>query len=149
MKTCTRCGATKPLTEFRVTDKKYGYLRSHCNPCNREWQRERYVPRPRKRQDPEVRKAKQAAGHKRYMLRRRYGLSWDEYQAMLVQQKGECAICKTHLDQRALNVDHNHETGQVRGLLCNGCNRAIGFMNESPERLAAAIRYLRKWNRPS
>ncbi len=82
-------------------------------------------------------------------LKRGFGISLEEYQRMFVEQRGVCGICeKPEKDVRNgkvrwLAVDHNHTTGQVRGLLCGSCNKAIGFMCESVETLTKAIVYLR------
>ena len=71
---------------------------------------------------------------------RKYGLSVVEYNRLLAQQNGVCAICRE--PDRELCVDHDHRTGRVRALLCNGCNSAIGFLRESPLLARAAATYL-------
>lgn len=58
---------------------------------------------------------------------------------MLAEQDGRCKICG---QLKKLNVDHDHATGEVRGLLCHGCNVGIGFFRDSPELLRSAIDYL-------
>jgi recombination endonuclease VII len=72
-------------------------------------------------------------------LRHWYGLSIERYDALLAEQGGGCAICGR---TERLHVDHDHESGVVRGILCGGCNRALGCMDDDPERLVAAARYL-------
>lgn len=75
----------------------------------------------------------------------KYGLTVETFDALVERQSGCCAICRilfTDIDARHLHVDHNHKTGAVRGLLCHGCNTAIGLFNDDPERLEAALRYL-------
>jgi hypothetical protein len=72
--------------------------------------------------------------------RSKYALSVTEYSHMLAQQNGVCAICRE--PGRDLCVDHDHKTGRVRSLLCNGCNSAIGFLRESPLLARAAATYL-------
>ena len=91
--------------------------------------------RRRKRQtDPE---------HRDKRLRYIYGISLDEYDAMLDRQGGVCAICKKKPDEgKALVVDHCHVTGRVRGLLCGKCNSVLAFGNDDPDILCAAIAYL-------
>lgn len=77
-------------------------------------------------------------------LRSRYGITRDEYNAMLEVQDGRCAICgKEGGGSRGnmLDVDHDHETGKVRGLLCRACNTALGIV-ERPEWLVKAFAYL-------
>jgi hypothetical protein len=74
---------------------------------------------------------------------RSYGISTEEYDQMLLDQNGVCYICnKKPSDKRALDIDHNHETGEVRGLLCSQHNRAIGLFDDSINLLAKAIEYL-------
>jgi len=71
-----------------------------------------------------------------------YGISQKQYEIMLARQGGLCAICNIKPD-KTLCVDHCHETGQVRGLLCNSCNSMLGFSKDSPRRLEAGAVYLR------
>lgn len=74
---------------------------------------------------------------------RRYGLTNEQLEEMTKQQQGLCAICKSPPKEgRRLDVDHNHITKEVRGLLCNNCNRGIGHLQENPEILSKAIAYL-------
>lgn len=81
-------------------------------------------------------------------LRRFYGLTLAEYEAMFDAQGGLCAICQRPETMtqkgkvKALSVDHDHETGRVRQLLCSACNRALGFFGDDPERIADAAAYL-------
>ncbi len=71
-------------------------------------------------------------------------LTEDEYEAMLEAQGGVCAICKQKPKASPLAVDHIHGTDEVRGLLCNLCNPALGLFKDDPERLEAAIKYLKR-----
>lgn len=88
--------------------------------------------------------------HKNLFLRRTYGISAADYNAMLAEQAGVCAICSKPESMEirgsvvALAVDHDHETGAVRGLLCAPCNRALGMFQDSPALLDAAKAYLAK-----
>lgn len=77
-------------------------------------------------------------------LRKQWGKTLAWYDRVLEAQGGGCAICgaSSSSDGSALAVDHDHETGDIRGLLCAGCNRGLGFFKDDPERLRAAIRYL-------
>lgn len=90
------------------------------------------------------------------MLRRRYGITQVQYDKLLSDQNGGCAICgrpETSMGRtkkvKCLAVDHCHETGAVRGLLCYYCNVTLGKMGESVERLEAMIRYLKKHAHPA
>lgn len=76
-------------------------------------------------------------------LRRRYNLSLKEYEAMLAGQNGLCKICgRPDPKGRKLHVDHDHNTGAVRGLLCQGCNFGLGGFQDNPELLLEAVKYI-------
>jgi hypothetical protein len=78
-------------------------------------------------------------------LVRQYGITPDDYQRLNDEQGGVCAICKRdQRDGKRLAVDHNHETGAVRGLLCAHCNMGLGQLGDTPEHLRAALAYLEK-----
>lgn len=83
----------------------------------------------------------------RKVLYARYGLSMDDYESILAKQKGICAICGTPPGKRPLSVDHCHDTGAVRGLLCHACNTGIGFLKDNTDLLKKAIKYLNKKGR--
>lgn len=75
-----------------------------------------------------------------------YGLTLEKYNQMLEAQEGGCAICgdkqaKTKRNGRFC-IDHDHATGEVRGLLCSHCNRGIGLLGDNPDKLKAAAEYL-------
>lgn len=76
----------------------------------------------------------------------------DDYERLLAAQGGRCAICggteAKHGESTRLHIDHNHETGEVRGLLCNNCNRALGYFHDQWELLDIARLYLTR-NRPA
>ena len=76
---------------------------------------------------------------KNLKLKSNYGLTIDQYEQMVVAQDGRCRIC--HKETK-LHVDHDHSTGLVRALLCNGCNRGLGYFNENIEALKNAAAYL-------
>jgi len=81
--------------------------------------------------------------------RLRYKLTQENYLSLYNTQKGCCAICgefielnSTKRHNNTVNIDHNHKTKKVRGLLCGNCNVGLGCFKDSPERLQSAIRYL-------
>jgi len=79
---------------------------------------------------------------------KKFGIDHKAYLALVENQKGRCAICAIHMDDYSerytnLHVDHCHDTGKIRGLLCHNCNRAIGMLQNSPELLEIAADYLR------
>ena len=81
-------------------------------------------------------------------IKAKYGITLDEYKAMLETQGGKCAICESSdpggSSKTRFCVDHCHTTGQVRGLLCSKCNLAISYMDDNTSRLTAAIHYLQR-----
>ena len=83
-----------------------------------------------------------------------YGLTAAEYDALLLEQCGVCAICGQPETIRAkggrvwsLHVDHDHATGKTRGLLCHQCNTGLGYFVDNPSNTAAATKYLNKWRK--
>ena len=77
-------------------------------------------------------------------LRLKYGLTLEQYHDLLNKQGGACAICGCETDTRALDIDHHHGTGEVRGLLCNTCNRGLGLFKDDVAVLRSAITYLER-----
>lgn len=131
VKTCvgkSGCGKVLPISSFSYHTKRNHPL-SQCDECRKKQKRE-YAKSGRG-----VEASRKAA------LRRHYGLSIEEYNAMEESQKGKCLICKRKPKSR-LHVDHCHKTGRVRGLLCAPCNTAIGKMRDCPKILRSAIEYL-------
>lgn len=79
-----------------------------------------------------------------YQLLKNYGLTVERYNQMVEEQNGVCLICKQKSDSKKLSVDHNHETGEIRGLLCQGCNIGLGMFKNNVLILSEAIKYLNK-----
>jgi hypothetical protein len=93
--------------------------------------------------NPERKRGADWAGH----LRRSYGITLEQYDQMLRDQDGKCAICQRPEAESAggkLAVDHMHCSGRVRSLLCRQCNSAIGMLREDPDIIYAAAQYVRK-----
>lgn len=159
-KPCRLCGEVKSLTEFhRASDMRDGH-RGECKACFRESARARYdsaraVARATKwrEQNPERFREYQARyrarpERKRKMrdlyYRRTFGISADEFDALLDEQGGGCAVCGRRPARVAsLHLDHCHDTGRVRGILCLSCNQGIGKFRDDPELLERAAWYLR------
>lgn len=84
---------------------------------------------------------------RRSWLKRKYGITIEQYDEMLAAQGGVCPICGTPpADPRGyrMHIDHCHDTGRVRGILCGPCNQGIGNLGDDPDRLLAAVEYLRR-----
>jgi len=84
-------------------------------------------------------------------LKRLYNLNLNDYEKMLQEQKSCCAICSAKVEEerdKVLVVDHNHLTGNVRGLLCHKCNTGLGLFRDNEAYLLKAVEYLRKFSEP-
>ena len=86
--------------------------------------------------------------YRNQMYKMRYGITIDDYNRMLEEQNNVCAICKKNTKKKELAVDHNHTTGEVRGLLCSQCNVMIGQIETEDYIIYNAMKYLRgKWDK--
>ena len=156
MKTCTKCNIEKDLSLFGIDKSNSDGYRYHCKECRTAKDRERYHASPEivkernlKRKD--WRKAyyssdKGVEVSRRAHLKRMFGITLEKYQSMAEKQDGKCAICNKEEDckrNKVLCVDHDHDTGEIRGLLCNTCNRGLGLFKDSVDSLQAAIKYLK------
>jgi Recombination endonuclease VII len=130
---------TDPAFRQRLLASAHAYWESHKEEISERRRRKRLTdPAPRKKRAPP-----DPADQRRRRLKLLYGISPEEYDAMLAHQGGVCAICKKKPDKgKPLCVDHCHLTGQVRGLLCHKCNSVLAFGNDDPDILSAAIAYL-------
>lgn len=81
---------------------------------------------------------------KRRSVVARKGLTLEQYSEMWLEQLGACAICGGADEGKELAIDHNHETQEVRGLLCQSCNNGLGRFKDDPSLLIRAVRYLRE-----
>jgi Recombination endonuclease VII len=137
-KLCPACNVVKPFKEFHKDHKNKTGLTSWCNVCRgiktKEWIKN----------NPE--KAK--SSRRNTNLKRLYRITLKDYEKMLQDQQGTCAICKTTDPGGAgkkFVVDHCHSTDKVRALLCGKCNCAIGLLNEDPLLFDAAKQYLQNY----
>lgn len=129
MKKCNRCGLEKQTDQFPKN-------RRICKPCTAQyllaW------------------KEKNSGKVHGYKLKKHFGISHREYEKLREQQNGVCAICQQPEQilmfgkKMRLAVDHCHDTGAVRGLLCANCNRGIGLLKDNPEWLRRAADYIEK-----
>lgn len=135
MKVCSRCGVEKSLSEFYVNK---GRLMAKCKKCHGE------VAANWAKNNPEKRKLidqRHAAKKKLTRYQREYGIDAAELMAMQSGSQGKCCICHEFKGDD-LDVDHDHSTGQVRGLLCRNCNRALGYFGDDADTVLRAAYYL-------
>ena len=150
-KVCTECGQEKPIEDFhRDKHCRDGYC-TRCKLC-----RTAYTAKWRRANRDHVRAYSRNYYHtdpkranemnRKCNVRRKFGLPPEQYDVMLRNQNGCCAICGRHQSvlTRALAVDHDRETGQVRDLLCGSCNTGIGLFIHDPERIERAAAYVRR-----
>lgn len=119
MKECKDCGKVKDISDFYFHGK---YLSARCKPCHNKKSIAWMKANPEKRD----------ATKRKVRLKKKYGITVEEYEAMEAAQGGKCFLCGSEHKRRKLNVDHCHATGRVRGLLCDKCNLAIGLLEDNP-----------------
>jgi hypothetical protein len=131
-RTCMTCGVEKQITEFYMRDKKTGRRHSACKECDKARVKARHQANPERTRNND--------------LKRNYGITLQEHQEMYNNQNGRCAICKKEGDGKwkKLCVDHDHETGKVRQLLCRRCNMVLGQVYDNISLLEEHIKYLKK-----
>jgi len=137
-KWCYRCKKVKDLSEFYKSSRSANGIQGHCKSCTKDVAKEW--------------RAKNRTVNRRYglnwRLKYKFNMSLDEYNNLLESQGHKCAICgQPEMTSRngipkMMCIDHDHDTGKVRGLLCNNCNRGIGLIGEDPNWLQKAILYL-------
>jgi hypothetical protein len=129
----------KPLDAFAKTGWKET-VRGECKACRAKKERERWM-------DTATRPSRSPEYKRRERLKRLFGITLEEYEERLIAQDGVCAICRkpsswNRREGELLVVDHCHDTGRVRGLLCHACNQALGLMRDNPRLLQAAADYI-------
>jgi hypothetical protein len=148
-KQCSRCGASKPLDEFKADPRMKLGKSSYCRPCSAAYARERYAKNPERARAIQRAYATRVRTPEQTRARHlwnKYRLRVSEYDALLAAQDGRCAICCTDEPggRGDWHVDHCHESKKIRGLLCTGCNLGLGHFRDDPQRLRAAIHYLQE-----
>jgi hypothetical protein len=169
MKTCPGCKLELENDKFGIHKNRYDGLQTYCKSCSKEkYEESRRVSRLKcYHKDPEKTKTrnrewnnknkdKRRIQSKRYYLKNKekvhewhmqysYGITRENREEILKSQNDSCAICgKPANNVDEFDVDHCHNTGTVRGLLCHKCNTGIGFFEDDPELLTKAIQYLVK-----
>lgn len=163
-KLCTQCKKIKPLDQFYRRKRAKDGRTSECKECRNAAAKQWKIDNPERAQETERNRVRDYSreivrtkefratpeGKRRtrgYRLKAEYGISLEQYEALLGEQAGVCAIChrppsgENHVN-RYLHVDHDHVTGKIRGLLCHPCNVAIGLLGDDPERIQSAASYV-------
>jgi len=132
-KYCKSCDTTKPIDDFYLRNKTSMVRHSTCKECDKKRVKENHDP----------------VAYRNAELQRRYGITQQDYEVMIVEQNNQCAICNATEPGGRHNsgyfvVDHCHTTGKVRKLLCNNCNTALGLVGDNTQILQSMIEYLKK-----
>lgn len=145
-KACTSCSTSKPLDQFHRNPRTKDGRQYKCRTCCSEYGKRWYIENKDsvgKKCSAYYEKHKDRYRHQRreWRFRTQYNLTSAEWEVMFAHQGGRCASCGTDSAKR-LVVDHCHDTGKVRGLVCDPCNLAIGLADDSPVRLRSIAAYL-------
>jgi hypothetical protein len=163
MKVCSKCGVEKESSLFNRDRSKASGYRSWCKTCDNINSRVQYNKDPQARRDKrkeyyyenredeiqrrgEFRK-NNVDMHRGHKYRQLYGITLKQFEEMRTLQNCSCAICgkhESHNKNKKLFVDHDHDTGKVRKLLCHSCNTGIGLLQDDIELLQKALDYLIK-----
>lgn len=156
-KICRKCLEKKPVGDFNIhfgKTRTKDKLRNECRECQKTKSRTHYLKIKdewnRKRRENKL--AERPMRHNSH-LKKMFNISLLDYNDMLKKQDGKCAICGSDKPSAKgdkivhFAVDHNHETGEIRSLLCIQCNQGLGQFKDSPELLQKAIEYLKTFNR--
>jgi hypothetical protein len=146
LKVCSRCKTVKTVSEFYIgkTGKTAGQICCRCRTCCVKVSKQYSSSKPEE-YERIVRP---------YYLKKKYGISVEQYDNMLLEQNNKCAICKSddpksrrYIKGKSIrfSVDHCHTTGKVRGLLCAKCNNVLGLINDNPEIALRLATYLQKY----
>ena len=120
MKSCIKCGVSKPLSEFHNLKHGKDGKHSYCKECLIHY-----------------------VGTRQYRVK--YNMSREDREELIQKQNRQCAICGYFFkSEKHTHIDHCHTTNKVRGILCTHCNVALGLLKDSPEILKSAIKYLKK-----
>lgn len=164
-KTCTKCGESRPLDQFGPRKRGKDGKQATCLDCNRLYFREHRNKSPENVERARARCRKWAKSHPDQLrkirrntylsrrdldrdqhLRRVHGIGSADYERLLESQFRKCATCRRHIDThfggKRLHVDHDHNTGAIRGLLCPQCNKALGLLLDHINTLKRMVSYL-------
>lgn len=139
-KVCTKCLIEQPLENFRSRGGKQKHLvKSWCKSC--------YFKVHKKWVEGNTEKVREYRAKDPWTLSKRckrHGISPVEFWTLYEEQDGTCPICDKAISAEDSAIDHNHETGKVRGILCKSCNRALGLLGDNPKTLKRAEKYLKE-----
>lgn len=146
LRKCKSCEREKPLNNFYCRNGKYKNYYSYCKVCTRRKNLDWYTSN--KEHAKQINNAWRNHNYQHFALVTRernlknaYGITHAQYMKQVEQQQGLCKICNKKTDI-SLAVDHNHITGEVRGLLCFNCNAGLGQFKDNLDNVCSAYNYL-------
>lgn len=156
VKTCKTCKVEKSSEDFGKNSRSSDGLKHECKQCNTERSRAQRARNPGKSAEYSKRyRERNPKSYRSGHLKRTFGITLEEYEQMSVNQDGVCAICgELNENGENLSIDHDRSCCSgtkscgkcIRGLLCGNCNRAIGLLKDSIDRLDSAKNYLQSFN---
>lgn len=152
LRKCSHCKQYKQKKDFYSNVRSADKLCSRCKACDKKTATEWWKNNPERKKisrkkwaDKNPEKVRKSI--RKIYLRKKFGITTEQYEEMVVKQNFTCLICKKHQSEleKSLSIDHCHKTGIIRGLLCNACNRGIGNLGDDLETLKNAVKYLEKF----
>lgn len=150
IKHCNWCNQNLDISLFGKNRSTKDGLTSYCRSCINAYNRERSKNNEKIRLKSKNQYHSNKRRHRDWELKRLFSISIEDYERMLSEQDGVCAICKqpeNHRKSKTLSVDHDHITGRVRGLLCSLCNSGLGYFKDNIKIMELAIIYLKEKTR--
>ena len=146
------CGESKPISQYSYQVKAQGTRHSRCKACmnfeHAMYMQVRTAENPSFRLEYQREWKRKNQNGRRENLKRLYGITLEQYEALLAEQGGKCAICGGVADEgSSMAVDHDHTTRETRGVVHSRCNLAIGFLRDSPRACRGAAEYLERYGK--
>jgi hypothetical protein len=151
-KKCKKCNSLKPIEDFNKNKKQEDGLDKMCKSCSRLESKKYYE----KNREKELTRLKIYRENNKEIVKKRMlkhnlknnniNISIEEYYEIFSKHNGKCDICKRPQSElkKTFAVDHDHITGEIRGLLCSNCNLGLGNFKDDINILTNAIKYLKK-----
>ena len=138
---CSKCERLLPKSMFYSSKTNKRGVQSRCKDCNRK-DKKKYYKENKEALQEYAKRNKDVERNRR--LLNEFGITLDDYYRIINDQGGGCAMCGITEEEygRSLSVDHNHVTGEVRGVLCNNCNLGLGMLKDNIDILRAGLKYL-------
>jgi hypothetical protein len=138
-KRCQKCKIVKSGNEFHNNKSSPDGKNGRCKEC-------RKLVTPEERERDNKRRRETMKGQK-FVLKKLFNMTMDDYNFLLENQKGCCAICDRHYTKfnKRMPLDHDHKTNKPRGILCDSCNIGLGIFNDDPIYLNKLVQYLNKY----